>query len=585
MTFTRRTFLKSSLPLASFLCFSRYGFPNANDAPDYVFYNGNVITVDKEFRTVSAFVVSEDRIIALGSDEEMLALADSKTIKIDLQGKTVLPGIIDSHLHPVSAAMYEMHQEIPNMDTIAEVLDWFRAQTKIVPKGEWFGVQQVFLTRLKDRRLPTRAELDAAAPDHPVYMRTGPDAMLNSAGLKKYGVTKDSGNLANDGSSVVVRDATGEPTGILQNCTTIPNFLTPDLSTVSDAKQLATLKRLFSAYNSVGVTTIADRNARDVDLELFKKLRDSNELTCRIHAFHEISNKLTPDQIEEKVKAVSQSPLAEKDGFLHCGGVKMFLDGGMLTGSARMRKPWGVSKIYGITDPEYKGLFFMTPEQLTRFAQAAAKYEMQPAVHCVGDGALELLAKTYANVAKNPETKKLRDLRPGICHGNFVQPDLIPAIKESGAVIDMQPAWLYQDGAIMRDHFGSERMKDFQPYRTLLDAKIPIGGGSDHMLKIAPERGINLYSPFLGMWTMLTRMPRWSDTPLYENEQKVTREEVVRFYTIDSAFVLRAETEKGSLEPGKLADFIVLDRDIMTCSIDEVRDTKVLQCYVGGKLV
>jgi predicted amidohydrolase YtcJ len=163
-----------------------------------------------------------------------------------------------------------------------------------------------------------------------------------------------------------------------------------------------------------------------------------------------------------------------------------------------------------------------------------------------------------------------------------VVPDTWDTLKRLGAVIDMQPAWLYQDGATLFEHFGEERMKWFQPYRTLLDNKIPIGGGSDHMQKIEAHRSNNLYDPFLGMWTMISRAPRWTDKVLTP-EQKVTREEAIRFYTMGAAYILRSEKDKGSIEPGKLADFIVLDRDILQCPVDDIQKMKVLETWVGGK--
>ena len=260
----------------------------------------------------------------------------------------------------------------------------------------------------------------------------------------------------------------------------------------------------------------------------------------------------------------------------------MFLDGGMLTGSARMRQPWGVSPIYGITDPEYLGLLFISEEQVVRFASVAAKNGLQPALHCVGDGALEFLLNAYSKAAEQCAEGQLRSVRPGICHGNFMFPGAWEAINRLGAVVDMQPAWLYLDGATLLDHFGEERMKWFQIYRTLLDNKVAIGGGSDHMLKIEPHRAINLYDPFHGIWTLLARRPRWSDVVLAP-EQRITREEAIRLYTIDSAYILRTETDRGSLEVGKLADFIVLDRDVLRCPVDEIRGTKVLETWLGGR--
>ncbi|MCL2711162.1 MAG: amidohydrolase [Planctomycetaceae bacterium] len=572
----RRTFLGISALLLPSLALAQRRLGATS-----IFHNGNVLTVDPNFRRVEAFAVSGDNIVATGTNAEMLALARDNTQTIDLQGKTVLPGIVDSHSHPVSAAMYELDHEIPTMETIADVLAYFRSRTTVVPKGEWIGLQQVFITRLREKRYPTRAELDAVMPDHPAFMRTGPDAMVNSLALAKLGITRNSGD--HDGKhGVIFRDPqTQEPTGILRNCNSVGHFLVTNTGGVTQETRKARLKQQMTAYNSVGITTVSDRNASTSDLALYSALKNDGNLTCRIHAFGAVGG-ASPDEIEARVKAIAATPFAKKDNMLWCGGVKMFLDGGMLTGSARMVKPWGPSPIYGITDPEYLGLLFLSKEQVVAFTSAAAMNDMQPALHCVGDGALEFLLDAFSSSATAVGDGKVQSVRPSICHGNFMLPDKLETIKRLGAVVDMQPAWLYLDGATLFDHFGEERMRWFQPYRTLLDNKVPIGGGSDHMLKIEAHRAINLYCPFLGMWTTLTRSPRWSERILTP-EQKITREEAIRFYTIDSAYSIRCEEDRGSIEPGKLADFIVLDRDIMRCPVDDIRETKVLETWLGGR--
>jgi len=178
----------------------------------------------------------------------------------------------------------------------------------------------------------------------------------------------------------------------------------------------------------------------------------------------------------------------------------------------------------------------------------------------------------------------VRSGRPSITHANFQSAEMIRKMKDLGIVVDLQPDWLWLDGATLQKQFGNERTKYFQPYKSLFEAGVPVGGGSDHMQKIGSLRSINPYNPFLGMWIALTRQPRWTDQPLHP-EQRITREQAIRLYTINNAYITFAEKEKGSLETGKLADLIVLDKDILTCPIEEIKGIQVERTYLGGKLV
>ncbi|MGL6194036.1 MAG: amidohydrolase, partial [Thermoguttaceae bacterium] len=446
----RREFLGISIPLVSAAVLAEDAYALSYHPQTAVFYNGKIVTADSEFKIAEAFFVEGNRIQAVGTTEEMLERAKKfpQTKKHDLKGRFVMPGIIDSHAHPVAAAMYELDHEIPYMETLADVLEYFKSRAKVVPKGEWIGLQQVFITRLKDKRYPTREELDSAVSEHPAFMRTGPDAMLNSLALAKFGVTKDSGNHEGSGLGKIERDpVTNEPTGMMRNCTAVGSFLIPDTQGAGYEKQIEQLRKLFTAYNKVGITTIADRNATDEDIKLYQTMSMEGSLSCRVQIYHEVNAKLTPDEIEAKVRSVQQGPFSRSNDMFRIGGVKMFLDGGMLTGSARMRQPWGESPIYKITDPEYKGLLLISDEQLVRFLKAAAENKLQPALHCVGDGALETLISAIEKAENELPAGSLQAVRPDICHGNFMYPEAIDAIKRIGAVVDMQPAWLYLDGA------------------------------------------------------------------------------------------------------------------------------------------
>jgi hypothetical protein len=268
--------------------------------------------------------------------------------------------------------------------------------------------------------------------------------------------------------------------------------------------------------------------------------------------------------------------------FLWLRGVKIFLDGGMLTGSAYMREPWGVSEIYSITDPQYRGLLYVEASKLYQMAKLALKNDLQFTAHSVGDGAILSLIDAYERIAK--DDFPVNDKRPCITHCNFMSAEAIERMSRLGIVADLQPAWLVLDGKTLLKQFGEERTKYFQPYRSLFDNRVVIGGGSDHMQKIGSLRSVNPYNPFLGMWATVVRMPRGMDKSFHP-EQIISRYEAIRLYTINNAYLTFEEKEKGSIETGKLADFIIVDRDLLSCPAQDIADTQVLETYVGGKRV
>jgi predicted amidohydrolase YtcJ len=548
--------------------------------PSQIFHNGKIVTVDPQFRTVEAMAIRDRRIVAVGTTAEIVRLAGSGTERVDLGGKMVLPGLIDSHVHAPSASMYEFEQPVPDMETVEDVLAYIRARAEASEAGRWITLSQVFITRLRDQRYPTRAELDRAAPRHPVAFRTGPDASLNSMALSRSGI--DAKFKVPEGEPCrVERDAAGQPTGILRNCA---RYIKSESgrSSPTEADRLARLRQLLADYNSVGITSIADANADKAGLELYRKLLEQNALTCRTFIVYGVDAEEPLERIQATIREAASHPLHQHHDMLWVRGIKAFLDGGMLTGSAYMRQPWGVSRIYAIEDPEYRGVRFIEPEKLYQIAKLALANDLQFTAHSQGDAAVDAMVEAYERI--NRDDFPVRDRRPSITHASFMSPEAIAKMKTLGVVANLQPAWLYLDGATLRRHFGVERLAYFHPYRTLAEQGVTVGGGSDHMQKIGSLRSINPYNPFLGMWTTLVRQPRGSDEPLHPG-QNLTREQAIRLYTINNAFLTFEEARKGSLEPGKLADFIVLDRDILTCPVEQVKDIQVEATYLGGARV
>lgn len=555
--------------------------PTGENRADAIFFNGRIVTVNANSDVAQAFAVRGDRLLAVGSDTEIRQLAGPQTQLHDLKGKMVLPGLIDSHVHAPDAAVFEWDHPIPEMQTVEEVLKYIRSRAEALPEGKWIVVSQIFVTRLTDQRFPTRYELDAVAPKHPVFFRTGPDGALNSLALELSGIHNN--YVITDGEpGYLERDPkTNQLNGILRSCTRLVKAVDPRTKPTPE-QRASQLEKLLRDYNSVGITSICDRLATDESIGLYESLLARDALTCRVFLSYSVDAQASMEDIATSIKKAANHPRHTYNNRLWLRGVKIFLDGGMLTGSAYMRQPWGISSIYSINDPNYRGLLYVEASKLYQMSKLALENELQFTAHSVGDGAVDALIDAYQRIATNDFP--VRDARPCITHCNFMSREAIDRMAHLGVVADLQPAWLLLDGKTLLKQFGQERTKFFQPYRSLIEAGVTVGGGSDHMQKIGSFRSLNPYNPFLGMWTAIVRIPRGEEQPLHEN-QKLSRYEAIRLYTLNNAYLTFEEKEKGSLEAGKLADFIVIDRDLLECPSDEIPSIQVLETYVGGAKV
>jgi predicted amidohydrolase YtcJ len=545
-----------------------------------ILHHGKIVTVDKHFSIHQALAIRMGRILRVGSNEEILQTKGQQTKLVDLKGKTLLPGLIDSHVHPTGACLTEYDHAVPEMESIQDVLDYVKARAKAVAVGEWITVDQVFITRLREQRYPTKDELDRAAPKNPVVFRTGPDAALNSLALKLSKIDKNF-QVTDLGTGYAEKDPkTGEPTGLLRNCTRYVRSQSTGRQP-TDLDRMERLLALFKDYNSVGLTSVVDRDANVSAIEQYRRLHDKDRLPLRIAVSQHIDTSGDIDQVRKSIRQVAENPLCKGDSMLRIVGIKTYLDGGMLTGSAYMRQPWGVSKIYSITDPDYRGLLFIPRERLEPIVQTTVESGLQFTAHSVGDGAVHTLLDAYEEVNR---TTPIRKTRPCITHCNFMSREAVQKLAQLGIAVDVQPAWLYLDTRTLVAQFGYDRLRYFQPLRSIFEAGAVAGGGSDHMQKIGSLRAVNPYNPFLAMWTTITRKAKGYEGTLHP-EEALSREQALRLYTINNAYLMFLEDQIGSLEPGKLADFVIVDTDILTCPLDSIRNTQVLQTYLAGKLI
>ena len=569
-----------SLGITTALPVFGYSNPVGASEADLILYNGKIITVNSDFSIQQAMAVKGNHILQVGNNKDILRLKANTTQVLNLDGVVVLPGFIDSHSHPCGACMTEFDHPIPQMDSIEDVTSYISKRADALEDGEWIIVQQVFITRLREQRYPTKEELDRAAPNNPVVFRTGPDASLNSMAMQLSNIDKDF-RVTDGGPGYIERDPeTGEPTGILRSCNRyIKSRSSGRKATEKDRYQR--LVELFKNYNSVGITGICDGSSGESNLRLYQKMLKNRDLTVRVSAQYHIGTIGDIDEIQRRIRKVAENPLCKGGPMLRIIGIKTFLDGGMLTGSAYMLKPWGVSKIYAIDDPNYRGVLFIPRERLLPIVKTVTECGLQFTAHTVGDGAVHTLLDVYEELSK---TMPIRKMRHCITHSNFMSTESIEKAANLEVIPLIQPAWLYLDTRTLVKHFGYERLRYFQPLRSIFEAGGIAAGGSDHMQKIGSLRSINPYDPFLGIWIAVTRRAKWYDGQLHP-EEALSRKQAIRFYTINCAKALLQDKHVGSLEKGKLADFIVVDTDLLSCPVDDIRETQVLRTYLNGKLI
>jgi predicted amidohydrolase YtcJ len=574
------------LSLSCAMLGSRFcGAAEVSETADLIIQNARVITVNSDFTVEQAIAIKRDRILAVGKDKDMAHYTGPDTRVIDAQGKTVMPGLYDSHVHSYKASVSECAGPLPTFESIADALAYIRKQTTEKPPGSWIELERVYPTRLKEGRLPTLAELDKAAPNNPVYWNCGPVSMANSKALE---VSKISIESTNPPSGEIVRDIkTRKPTGLLRNAAQLL-ALPPAAKPPTTAEHRKALKHLYHLYNEQGITSIGERRTDPEAIDMFRDLSRSNELTVRINCTRIIELGTNLDDSILRLNAITNAgpdklpygPTGVGDDWVRIGPLKTFMDGGMLIGTAYMRTPWGIGPTYQITQPAYRGILYPDTELLTDLYLEAAQRGWQLTAHCAGDAAVDMLLNVYQRIQFTTNITERRFL---VTHANFQSPQNWEKYKKLGVSADMQPAWLYEDADSLLRTLGEKRMQTFLPFKSCFEHGVVIGGGSDHMVKLDSLDSVNPWNPWLGIWITLARI---TDSGRVLNpEERLSREQAIRFYTINNAYLNFEETKKGSLEADKYADLIMIDRDILQCPINDVRNTKVLMTMVGGKIV
>lgn len=544
---------------------------------DIILINGKIITIDRNFTIAEAVAISGDTIMAVGTNESILKLTDDHTIKIDLEGKTVIPGIIDSHLHPESASLSELYDEIPDVKTINQLLDWLKSQAAKKKAGEWIIFPKFFSTRLSEMRQPYLDELDQAAPANPVFLNGSFGGMINSVAMKLSGISSET-----DHPGVIKDERTGSPTGFIR-ASAFDLLRLPVEKELSKQEEIEAMKDMLNRYNRYGITSLFAGTGDFETVKLYQDMSESKVLSARIYqnillpATRPISKESVAD-ILRNYEAITGSG----DKWVRIGSLKVFLDGGILTGTAYLQEPWGekAGKLFGTEDPSYRGIVNFTEAELFDIVSVANDFNWSFTAHATGDGSVNLLLDVFNRVDL---IRSIKERRFSIIHGNFFSKEAIKKMAELGVYANVQPAWFYKDADAMTSILGTKRVESFHPNRSLTDAGVIVNGGSDHMVKWDANTSINPYNPFLAMWALISRKTEHGS--VIGSSEAVSREEALKIYTVNNAFASFEEALKGSIEPGKLADIAVLTEDYLSCPLDDIKDIEAFITIAGGKIV
>ena len=543
---------------------------------DLILHNGRIVTVDAAFRVAEAVAVKDGRVTAVGTSRDILARERSpRTHVTDLGGKTVLPGLIDAHVHAIEAGLSEYRTALPPLDSIAAIQDYIRAQARIVPKGSWIVVPRTLPPRLKEMRFPTRQDLDVVT-DHPVAFDGSYVWGANSLALKISGITRDTPNPP---GGEVVKGPGGEPNGILRNASQLLKGVTRTAA-YSEADKLNALEKMLKLYAAAGLTTVGDRAVNPPDVALYEKLKAERGLPVRVVLTWRPNSSRPVDDVVSEIRA-SKWTTNQGDDWLKFGTFKVTLDGGQSVGTAYQRMPYGPfgRQLYGQTDPDARGTLFVDPEKLYKIMGAARDKGWQLTAHVQGGGAIDTLLDVYQRLDRE---KPLAPTRSHVMHGSFMSEDALNRMQRMKVLVDAQPGWLHFDVPALQRVFGLQNMRYFFPLKSFIDRGIVVAGGSDHMIGHGKNSAVNAYNPFFNMWASMTRRTR--EGQVVYPEEKITREQALKMYTIWPAYLQFSEKDKGSIEPGKFADLVVIDRDFLACSEDDIRRVEPVAVYINGRL-
>ena len=528
-----------------------------------VIKNASIYTVDSAFSKAAAMAIRGQVLVYVGDQQGVQDFIGPNTKVIDLSGRTILPGIIEGHMH-----LPMLGENLLKIDAYWKpkqaILDAVESRAREIGVGEWilgFGWNNEVWT---DKRYPTRAELDAVAPDNPVVLTRTDGHMIwvNSKVLSLAGIDR---NSTDPKGGEILKDPQGNPTGCLTDTAMEP--VTKLIPQPDKSHKKEALLKAQAHLLALGITSLVNAGTPVSDIQNMKELYQDGKLKIRIYA---LISSAWGEQLDSNERLYYQKgpEIGLFDQRMTIRGVKLFADGSLGSRSAALFKDYN-------DRPGHRGNLIYSEEELYRLVKDARRYHFQVSTHAIGDAAVNQVLDVYERVLQE---YPLNEHRYRIEHFQVSTLDDIQRLAALGVIPSMQATHATSDKNMAENRIGTERMKGAYAWRTIIDSGSIIVNGSD-----AP---VELANPFHGLYAAVTRMDREGkpEGGWYPG-QRMTRSEALKSFTIWAAYGQFEENLKGSLETGKLADFVVIDRDYMQCPAEEIKDIVPLMTVVGGEIL
>jgi len=525
-----------------------------------IIFNGNIQTMAVEQPRAQAVAILGNRIVAVGSDKEIKKLAGPQTRMIDAKKRLVLPGFNDSHVHFLTGGFQLANVNLRDADSPAEFAERIRRFAQNVPPGRWITGGDWDHERWSNAKLPTKELIDSYTPETPVFVNRldGHMALANSLALRRAGVTRQT---LDPPGGVIVRDSnTGEPIGILKDAA--QNLVWKVIPEPSFEEKVAAARAATNHAASLGVTSVQDMSAGK-DVGVYQALLDRDELKTRIYA-------VAPLPAWERL-ALTGVRAHFGNEMLRLGGLKGFADGSLGSTTALFYEPYR-------DDPTTAGIASdeMYPEgAMLERVREADRAGLQVMIHAIGDRANDLILSIFEQVEQE---SGIREHRFRIEHAQHLRARDIGRFAQDRVIASMQPYHAIDDGRWAEKRIGKERIETTYAFRSLLDSGATLAFGTDWT--VAP------LNPMLTVYAAVTRRTLdGKNSRGWVPEQKISVEKAVRAYTVGSAYAEFEEANKGRITPGKLADLVILSRDIFKIDPKEIEKTQVVLTIMNGQVV